>query len=94
MKNELVSSLKQIAFSGMGVVAGLIEKPGPGIHASRQRVEVKKGTGCTGDHHKKDFWKGERIPGREITMFSAEVAHVLGADPLVVGDNIISEGRN
>ena len=99
MGNHLVSGLQQLVFSEIrqenhvvGRVVGLIEKPGPGIHASRDQIHVKEGIGCSGDHQKKDFWKGERIPGRQITMFSSEVARFLGVDPVVVGDNIVSEG--
>lgn len=89
---DLTNTLKSLHYSNKGRVVGLVEKPGPGIHASRRQVDVMAGKGCKGDHQLKDYWKGERISGREITMFSAEVGRALGVDPVVVGDNIISEG--
>ena len=92
MKEKLIEKLRTIEFSGVASVVGLIEKPGPGIHAWRPMVQVEAGRGCTGDHVKKDFWKGERIPGREITMFADEVAKALEVDPVKIGDNVISSG--
>jgi len=91
---SLTESLSNLQYLGIGSVSGLIEKPGPGVHAARTSVLVEAGQGFTGDHNRKDFWRGERISGREVTMFSAEVAQALGADPLNVGDNVISTGMD
>ncbi|MDA1029596.1 MAG: sulfurase [Bacteroidetes bacterium] len=93
-KQELIEKLLTLHFSEESVVEGLVEKPGPGIHAKRDMVVVEAGKGCTGDHSRKDFWKGERVSGREVTMFAAEVAEALGIDPVVIGDNIICRGLN
>jgi MOSC domain-containing protein YiiM len=92
VSEQLIASLRSVSFTGPASVLGLIEKPGPGIHASRTTVQVQAGQGFTGDHNKKDFWKGERVPGREVTMFASEIARVVGADPLHVGDNVVSIG--
>jgi MOSC domain-containing protein YiiM len=92
MKKDLIEQLTALKYSGSARVVGLIEKPGPGIHATRLSVDVEAGKGFTGDHPRKDIWRGKRIPGREITMFSAEVAEALSVDPVVIGDNIVSRG--
>lgn len=91
-KVHLIHLLGSLTYTGQGEVKALIEKPGPGIHANREKVQVKAGQGFTGDHDRKDFWKGGRIPGREVTMMASEVLNVLGADHLTVGDNIVSFG--
>lgn len=91
-KQEWIDKLVALDFSEESIVEGLVEKPGPGIHARRDSVVVEAGKGCTGDHSRKDYWKGERISGREVTMFAAEVAETLGFDPVVIGDNIICRG--
>ena len=46
----------------------------------------------SGDHAQKDWWKGARIPGREVTAFSSEIASILNVDPCVIGDNLITTG--
>lgn len=88
----LLDALDAPSFSGEGRVVGLIEKPVPGEHAVREVVTVLPGQGFAGDHPRKDYWRGERIPGREVTAISREVMQVLGIDPLVPGDNLVVEG--
>ena len=62
------------------------------MHALVERARVEAGQGFVGDHAKKDWWKGERIPGREVTAIAREVLDALGAGPEVPGDNIITKG--
>ena len=91
-KEGIAKRLRSLSFSGNGKVVALLEKPAPGIHAARVSVEVKAGQGFTGDHNKKDFWRGERIPGREVTMIAKEVLEELGVDYLAIGDNVVCAG--
>jgi MOSC domain-containing protein YiiM len=88
----LVSALATLKTCDTGIIAHLVEKPAPGIHEERVEVSVIPGVGFAGDHSRKSFWKGEAIPGREVTAISKEVAAVLGFDPLVVGDNLVTSG--
>ena len=88
--DTLVATLSTIAWSMDGQVAGLIEKPEPGRHVPTQEVKVVEGFGFSGDHPRKSFWKGELIPGREVTAISSEVAAILGFDPEVAGDNLVT----
>ena len=75
-----------------GEVAMLVESPAPGRHAAREAVEVVAGKGFAGDYARKSFYKGKLVPGREVSAMSSEVLRVLGVDPLVVGDNLITAG--
>ena len=75
-----------------GEVAMLVESPAPGRHAAREAVEVIPGKGFAGDYARKSFYKGKLVPGREVSAMSSEVLRVLGVDPLVVGDNLITAG--
>ncbi len=92
MVDALVATLGTLELGSHGVVSKLVEKPAPGVHRLMDRVHVRDGVGFTGDHAKKSWWKGEVIPGREVTGISAEVAGVLGFEPTAVGDNVVFAG--
>lgn len=84
--------LRQIEWNTTGRVAVLVETPVPHRHVQRSEVTVVKGKGFAGDHDEKSYYKGEYVPGREVTAISLEVLDVLGVNPVVVGDNLITEG--
>jgi hypothetical protein len=75
-----------------GRVRMLVETPVPHQHVDREEVELVPGRGCAGDHDRKSFYKGKFVPGREVSAMAGEVLDVLGVDPIVVGDNLITEG--
>ncbi len=75
-----------------GRVSMLVETPRPHKHAEREAVRLIPGRGCAGDHERKSFYKGRFVPGREVSAMTREVLDVLGVDPVVVGDNLITEG--
>jgi MOSC domain-containing protein YiiM len=89
---DCIEALEAVVYRDTGRVAGLIEKPAPGQHVARTRVEVVAGQGFAGDHPRKSWWRGELVPGREVTAMSQEVLAVLGIAPDVPGDNLITEG--
>lgn len=89
----LLEELGQLALSPeRGRVALLVESPASGQHEVRAEVDVVPGKGFAGDYPRKSFYKGALVPGREVTAVSAEVLRVLEVDPVVVGDNLITEG--
>lgn len=90
--DALVKQLGALRYRDPGIVLGLVEKVAVGIHASRDQVSVIVGNGFSGDHDRKDFWKGKRVTAREVTAFSSEVSRLLGIDPVVIGDNLITQG--
>ncbi|HET6567395.1 MAG TPA: MOSC domain-containing protein, partial [Rhodothermales bacterium] len=89
---ELVDRLVAVRYGDYARVAMLVETPSPGEHVSREEVQAVPGKGFTGDHERKSFYKGRLVPGREVTSVSLEVLQALGVDPIVVGDNLITEG--
>lgn len=89
---HLTSRLASLQWSGSAKVDSLIQKPAVGMHALVDKARVVAGDGFVGDHNKKDWWRGERIPGREVTAMAREVLDALGVGPEVPGDNIITKG--
>lgn len=75
-----------------GRVACLVETPRPHEHVVQESVRLIPGRGCAGDHDRKSFYKGRYVPGREVSAITKEVLDVLGVDPVVVGDNLITTG--
>lgn len=73
-------------------VVRLFEKAATGVLVRRDAVEIVEGIGLAGDHAAKDFWRGRRVPGREVSVSSREVLEVLGVDLHLPGDNVVVEG--
>lgn len=90
--DELLARLAEIRWSPEGCVAGLVETPEPHRHVLRDEVFAIEGRGFAGDHGRKSFYRGSYVPGREVTAISLDVLDVLGVDPIVVGDNLITQG--
>jgi len=91
-ERALEAALNALSYDTIGEVALLVGKPAPGEHVALLKVAVVKGFGFKGDHALKSHWRGKRIPGREVSAVSFEVAHVLGVDPLTIGDNLVTRG--
>jgi len=89
---ELKLRLGQLAYTGIPEVVALVEKTAVGMHALVPHAIVVEGVGFAGDHDKKDWWNGKRIPEREITAVSVEVLEELRCDIAVTGDNIVTRG--
>ncbi len=70
----------------------LVETPRPHEHARREAVTAVPGKGFAGDHGRKSFYLGRHVPGREVSAVALDTLRVLGVDPLVVGDNLITAG--
>lgn len=90
----LVERLRGIVYSGPIRLHAIIQKPAVGVHVRVDEAMVEEGVGLSGDHDKKDWWKGKRIPEREITAISREVMEALGAGVDVPGDNLVIEGMD
>lgn len=89
---RLLEQIHQHDLGTTGTVALLVETPEPGQHVRRKLVTVVPGKGFQGDHARKSFYQGEHVPGREISAITLEVLRTLEVDPVVVGDNLITEG--
>ena len=88
----LLERLRSIEYVGPIRLHAIIQKPAVGVHVRVEDAIAQEGIGLVGDHGKKDWWKGKRIPEREITAVSREVMEALGAPVDVPGDNLVVEG--
>lgn len=88
----LEQRLGSLAYSGPARVHAIIQKPAVGVHVRVDRAQAIEGVGLDGDHQKKDWWKGERIPERQVTAISREVMEALDTPVDVPGDNLVLEG--
>ena len=89
---DLLSQLSALTYPGAAQIEAVIQKPAVGVHVRVTRAVAEAGLGLVGDHRQKDWWKGARIPEREITMVSAEVLSVFGAALETPGDNLVVSG--
>ena len=88
----LVDELRKLDLGDAGRVTLLVETPQPHRHATPDTVRAIPGRGFAGDHARKSFYKGAFVPGREVSAIAREVLDVIGAEPSVIGDNMITEG--
>lgn len=90
--SALIKQLRALDLGDTGRVALLVETPRPHRHATPDAVQAIPGRGFSGDHARKSFYKGAFVPGREVSATAREVLDVIGAEPSVIGDNMITEG--
>lgn len=88
---ELQETLSALRFDAEPAVVDLVEKSAPGVHARRAEVDVTP-RGFAGDHPRKSWWRGEEVPGRDVTAITSEVLEALGVESDVPGDNLITRG--
>jgi hypothetical protein len=89
---EYLEQLNALDLGDEGRVHQLVETPVPHRHATREAVDVVPGRGLTGDHDRKSFYKGEFVPGREVSAMAVEVCRTFGVAPRIIGDSLITEG--
>ncbi len=87
-----LTELEQQRLGATGTVAMLVETPRPKEHIERDSVTAVPGKGFAGDHARKSFYLGKHVPGREVSAIALDTLRVLGVDPMVIGDNLITEG--
>lgn len=90
--HRLFAMLEEMTWGADGSVALLVETPEPHRHVVRKQVDVVPGKGFAGDHVEKSHYRGEHVPGREVSAVTLEVLDVLGVDPAAVGDNLVTTG--
>lgn len=84
--------LAALRFEAVGMVEALILSPKPNQHLVVPSLRVLPGIGPEGQYPGKQWWRGRRIPGRQISAVSAEALDVLGIAYDVPGDNLIIRG--
>lgn len=89
---DLLREIGNASWGREGRAILLVETPQPHRHVARDHVHVVAGKGFAGDHARKSYYRGAYVEGREVSAVTKEVLDVVGVDPVVVGDNLITEG--
>jgi len=84
--------LVALNYDGFGTVAALVLSPKPNQHDFVPSLRVIPETGVEGQYPGKQWWRGRRIPGRQISAMNAEVLDALGVEYDIPGDNLIIRG--
>lgn len=84
--------LARLDFHAVGFVEGLIITPQPDEHRQVSSLRVVPDVGVEGQYPGKQWWRGKRVPGRQISAMNAEVLEALEIEAEVPGDNLIIRG--
>lgn len=84
--------LQALRYEAVGFLEALIISPRPSQHDLVPFLEVLPETGPVGQYPGKQWWRGKRIPGRQISAVNAEVLDALDIPYAVPGDNLIVRG--
>lgn len=89
---EYIARLEAIRYEPIGHVARLVVSLAHDDHRCVPEMRIVPQIGVDGDHAWKQWWKGKRQDGREISAMSAEVLDALEIPYEVPGDNVIVRG--
>ena len=89
---EYQAQLANLRFDGLGTVAALVLSPKMDQHELVSSLRVLPETGPEGQYPGKQWWRGRRMPGRQISAVNAEILDALGIPYDVPGDNLIVRG--
>jgi hypothetical protein len=84
--------LAGLRYEMVGMVEALILSPKMGRHVPVTSLQVLPESGVCGQYPGKQWWRGRRIPGRQISAVNAEVLDALDIPCDVPGDNLIIRG--
>ncbi len=84
--------LAGLRYETVGLIESLILSPKTGRHDPVLSLQVLPESGVCGQYPGKQWWRGRRIPGRQISAVSAEVLDALDIPYAVPGDNLIIRG--
>lgn len=89
---DFVVRLSSLGYGTVGIVEALVLSPEPNCHHTVHSLRVLPNTGPEGQYPGKQWWRGELVPGRQISAVNAEVLDVLDIGYDVPGDNLIVRG--
>lgn len=89
---EYRERLAALRYETIGLVAVLTLSPQIDVHLLRTSLRVLPETGVEGQYPGKQWWRGKRVSGRQISAMNAEVLDTLGISYDVPGDNLIIRG--
>ncbi len=81
-----------LRYETVGMVEALILSPKMDQHLSVPDLCVLPESGVAGQYPGKQWWRGKRVPGRQISAVTAEALDVLDVPYDVPGDNLIIRG--
>jgi hypothetical protein len=84
--------LDDLRYETVGLVEALILSPKMDEHLRVPSLRVLPESGACGQYPGKQWWRGKRIPGRQISAVNADVLDVLDIPYDVPGDNLIIRG--
>ena len=91
---EYETRLAALRFETVGFVEALFVSPQPDTHLAVPSLYVVPEVGAEGEYPGKQWWKGRRVPGRQLSALSADVLDALEIAYGVPGDNLIIRGLN
>jgi MOSC domain-containing protein YiiM len=89
---EYAARLNALCYASAGMVEALILSPRIDEHVSVPAIRIVPGQGIEGQYPGKQWWQGERVPGRQVSAVNAEVLDILDILCEVPGDNLIIRG--
>lgn len=89
---QFEAQFAELRYETVGMVEALILSPKPDQHLSVPELRVLPESGVEGQYPGKQWWRGKRVPGRQISAINAEALDVLGVRYEIPGDNLIIRG--
>lgn len=86
--------LAALRYDTVGLIEALILSPQMDEHVPMTSLRVLPEIGVEGQYPGKQWWRGKRVPGRQISAVNAEVLDALEVPYDVPGDNLIIRGLN
>ncbi len=89
---QYLEKLAGLRYETVGIVEALVLTPTMDEHIPMTHLRVLPESGVEGQYPGKQWWRGKRVPGRQISAINAEVLDMLGISYDVPGDNLILRG--
>jgi len=87
--DEYLDRLRAIQYGPVGYVERIVISVAHDDHKCVNEARIVPGVGVQGDHAWKQWWRGRRIEGRQVSAMNAEVLDTLEIPYDVPGDNVI-----
>jgi MOSC domain-containing protein YiiM len=91
---QYLGKLAGLRYETVGIVEALVLTPTIDEHIPMTHLRVLPESGVEGQYPGKQWWRGKRVPGRQISAINAEVLDALEVPYEVSGDNLIIRGLN
>ena len=89
---QYLRQLDVLRYETIGLIEALVVSPCPDQHCLVSSIHVIPKIGVRDEYPGKQWWRGKRVPGRQISAINAEVLDVLEIPYDVPGDNMIIRG--